>query len=413
MVKVTSCDAVKSACVLLSSLTAACCRLSMGSAGTLTLQTPVTGGTNRMIKRCFGLILAAAMLTAAAGASAAPALSPEEVIEQVAVPMAQKNDDANYSNDELKELITVLNENGITLDESSEVMQAYASGHGYWERETLREICLSVFGSDEKAWTIDQRYCYGEIMVAIGAFGLNVCVLPGEGDMSVEDAHILAAHALEDAFDIDLPLQSDAQWLIYESFGLGLDVETGSYPPKNARWSFVYFDRASDRSVYTVSFDRAGGDIQTSRHDESEDRSDTADATRLTDSGAQEAMEHFGEMMHFWPPEMVQQVFGDDYAVPSEEEYRKAVQIAEDAVMERYGETALTGPAPFQIGVLHQRFDDTAEAGRVQLNWDFVFTTDPDHISDGYRVQFIQFQYTDGKEEIDALTVGPANMGNG
>ena len=239
-----------------------------------------------MIKQCFGLILAAAMLTAAAGASAAPALSPEEVIEQVAVPMAQKNDDANYSNDELKELITVLNENGITLDESSEVMQAYASGHGYWERETLREICLSVFGSDEKAWTIDQRYRYGEIMVAIGAFGLNVCVLPGEGDMSVEDAHILAAHALEDAFDIDLPLQSDAQWLIYESFGLGLDVETGSYPPKNARWSFVYFDRASDRSVYTVSFDRAGGDIQTSRHDESEDRSDTADATRLTDSGA-------------------------------------------------------------------------------------------------------------------------------
>ena len=324
-----------------------------------------------MIKRCFGLILAAAMLTAAAGASAAPALSPEEVIEQVAVPMAQKNDDANYSNDELKELITVLNGNGITLDENSEVMQAYASGHGYWERETLREI------------------------------------------LSVEDAHILAAHALEDAFDIDLPLQSDAQWLIYESFGLGLDVETGSYPPKNARWSFVYFDRASDRSVYTVSFDRAGGDIQTSRHDESEDRSDTADATRLTDSGAQEAMEHFGEMMHFWPPEMVQQVYGDDYAVPSEEEYRKAVQIAEDAVMERYGETALTGPAPFQIGVLHQRFDDTAEAGRVQLNWDFVFTTDPDHISDGYRVQFIQFQYTDGKEEIDALTVGPANMGNG
>ena len=65
-----------------------------------------------MIKRCFGLILAAAMLTAAAGASAAPALSPEEVIEQVAVPMAQKNDDANYSNDELKELITVLNGNG-------------------------------------------------------------------------------------------------------------------------------------------------------------------------------------------------------------------------------------------------------------------------------------------------------------
>ena len=360
-------------------------------------------------KRWFILALTAFWLLSMSMAMAEAALSPQDVVEQVAVPAAQKNTKDNYSYEELNEILSALRENGVTLDENSDVMQAFASGHGYWERETVRAICLSVFGADESAWTIDQRYWYGEMMVAIGAYGLNVCLLPGEGDMTAKDAHALAARALKDAYDCDLPEESDEIWLIYEAFGLGLDVETGSYPPETARWSFVYVDRSTGKSVYTVSFDRTGGDLRTDRHDE-EDR---PTVTHPADSKEQENVKQYGAMMHFWPQDMVQQVYGDDYAVPSAEEYGKALRIAEDAVKNRYGQEALSQSVPFQVGVLHQRFDDTAEAGRVQLTWDFLFTTDPDHLSDGYRVQLTQFLYTDGREEIDELIVGPANMGNG
>ena len=66
-----------------------------------------------------------------------------------------------------------------------------------------------------------------------------------------------------------------------------------------------------------------------------------------------------------------------------------------------------------RVGVMLRRFDDLAEAGRVQLSWDFMFSTDPVYLSDGYRVQFVQFVYSNEREEIDELSVEPANMGNG
>ena len=42
-----------------------------------------------------------------------------------------------------------------------------------------------------------------------------------------------------------------------------------------------------------------------------------------------------------------------------------------------------------------------------------MFSTDPVFLSDGYRVQFVQFLYSNGREEFDELSVEPANMGNG
>ena len=104
------------------------------------------------------------MLLIAATALAVALLSPKEIVEQVAVPVAQNNDQENYTYEELADLIRTLNENGITLDEGSTLMKAFQSGHGYWEQSTIREICLAAFGEDEGAWTIEQRHWYGEMM---------------------------------------------------------------------------------------------------------------------------------------------------------------------------------------------------------------------------------------------------------
>ncbi|MCR4886684.1 MAG: hypothetical protein K5919_07200 [Clostridiales bacterium] len=66
------------------------------------------------------------------------------------------------------------------------------------------------------------------------------------------------------------------------------------------------------------------------------------------------------------------------------------------------------------MGLLHRRFDDEKENGCRQLDWDFMFTTDPEFLSDGYRVQFIQLIYEkDGLETVREMIVEHANMGNG
>ena len=106
-------------------------------------------------------------LLLAGGALAAALLSGQQIVEEMAVPMAQSSRQENYTHEELENLIRTLNENGITLDEGSTMMQAFRAGHGYWERDTIEEICQAAFGGDESMWTIQQQHWYGEMMVEI------------------------------------------------------------------------------------------------------------------------------------------------------------------------------------------------------------------------------------------------------
>lgn len=97
-----------------------------------------------------GWVLALALMLLAVGAVAAVLLTHTEIIERFAVPMALENDagavNESYSHEELAEIIAVLSENGITLEEDTQIMRALESGQGYWEEETLMAICREAFG---------------------------------------------------------------------------------------------------------------------------------------------------------------------------------------------------------------------------------------------------------------------------
>ena len=91
------------------------------------------GGNKVKRKLTYSLILAIAILLIAATAFAVALLSPKEVVEQVAVPMAQENDkdwrvETDYTPDELAAFIRQCNENGIDLDENDAIMKAFRSG---------------------------------------------------------------------------------------------------------------------------------------------------------------------------------------------------------------------------------------------------------------------------------------------
>ena len=95
-----------------------------------------TGGTKVKRKLTYSLVLAIVMLLIAATALAVALLSPKEIVEQVAVPMAQENDEGEvlqeyYSHEQLAQLIQTLGENGFTLDENTTIMQAFRNGQGY------------------------------------------------------------------------------------------------------------------------------------------------------------------------------------------------------------------------------------------------------------------------------------------
>lgn len=61
----------------------------------------------------------------------------------------------------------------------------------------------------------------------------------------------------------------------------------------------------------------------------------------------------------------------------------------------------------------YQEFEDT-ETNATQKIWDFMFTTDREHLSDGYRVQFRWIiNHNTGEETIVDVCVEHANMGVG
>ena len=207
-----------------------------------------------------GLVLVIVLMLIAVTALAVALLSPKEIVEQVAVPMAKENDEGEvrqeyYSHEQLAQLIQTLGENGFTLDENTTIIQAFKSGQGYWEDEVLMEICREAFGSTFDAWSIEQKYWYETISAEIGLPGEHAYRLPDENDMTEQEAAKHAADLLKDACGVDLPGVSDSEWLICPYFYEEWDTEFDQRP---AVWEFWFVNRQSGTPEYIVRFLRNG-----------------------------------------------------------------------------------------------------------------------------------------------------------
>ena len=92
------------------------------------------------------------------------------------------------------------------------------------------------------------------------------------------------------------------------------------------------------------------------------------------------------------------------------------MEDAKRLIEEKYGTDALEKLGDYQMGYLFQKLDDEEdiETKATQLMWDIVLTTDPEFLSDGYRVQFQRFiEHETGEEKILDVIVEYAHLGNG
>ena len=175
------------------------------------------GETKVKKKLSAGLILAIVILLIAVTALAVALLSPKEVVEQVAVPMAQKNDrdwrvETDFTPDELAAFIRECNENGIDLDENDAIMKAFRNGQGYNEQEAIMAVCRTAFGGTYGEWTIAEQHWFQDVMVAIGWAEQNYVALPGPDDLTEEEARARLIAAIREKFGADLPLEDKTQY---------------------------------------------------------------------------------------------------------------------------------------------------------------------------------------------------------
>lgn len=89
--------------------------------------------------------------------------------------------------------------------------------------------------------------------------------------------------------------------------------------------------------------------------------------------------------MYFIPFEKQIKLKGCSNAIPSQGAYENALAIAEASITEKYGSKALSSLGDYHIGTIYRREENVD--GVLQDRWEFIFTTDPKYLSDGYRVQ--------------------------
>lgn len=144
------------------------------------LQAADRNGGFKVKKASVGLAIAIVTMLLAVTAVAAALLTPKEVVEETALPLALKNDTENFTREELLTILTVAEENGITLSEYW--YSALEAPQGAPKDELIRSLAAEEFGSF-MYWTIEQQHWFGEILVAIGAWEVNTYVLPSKGEL--------------------------------------------------------------------------------------------------------------------------------------------------------------------------------------------------------------------------------------
>ena len=172
----------------------------------------------------------------------------------MAVPLAVDNDagvgvNNTYNAEELAELVRSLNENGITLEENNRIMQALQNGQGYYEEETIMEICRQAFGGNYYTWTLEQQDWYEKLMVQIGFHESHQTRMPGEDNMKYEDAEAFAFRKIREAYGQDLPLEDRSIWQLSRQFY----VENPD-DPTSAGWSFSLEPKDIDHGQYYIGF---------------------------------------------------------------------------------------------------------------------------------------------------------------
>ena len=210
----------------------------------------VIGGTRVKRKLTVGLMFTIALVLLAAAALATALLTWQEILEQVAVPMAQEDGPKDgamrvYTAEELAKLVQALSENGFTLEENNIIVQAIKNGNGYYADETIMEICRQAFGGLIGTWTIEEQDWYDCILYECGCYEEYKPNLPEEDNMTYEEAEAFAFSALKKKYGEDLAPEDRTVYRLERFFYR----EEGE-----AFWNFNLTPLDLEHGRYTVMF---------------------------------------------------------------------------------------------------------------------------------------------------------------
>ena len=177
-------------------------------------------------KLSIALIVLVVLMLLSVTAVAAVVLSARQIVEQELIPMAQEKDVEDdispvYTNAELQRIVEIARENNIELPQ--DLLDRTEHGLDYWEYETIMIFAREAFGGLAPDWTIEQHHWFGEVLVASGLSEHNLNCLPGEGELTRDEAIAVAVDYAKGYHD---DLSDQSRWRYREQYACDFDEET-------------------------------------------------------------------------------------------------------------------------------------------------------------------------------------------
>jgi len=181
------------------------------------------------------IILAMVFALLAVTALAATILSRKQFVDQVLAPKAQENDSDMFTPEEIREIISIAENMGITLDEK-DIRRYQRSEEGYYKEELLRDVLRAELGFYPRSWSIEDQYWYSQMLIACGLEDTMRGVLPEGDEISQEQALALAADYIHTNYDPAADLENKGLYRRMQSYQEYYENEYR----KGRMWYFYY-----------------------------------------------------------------------------------------------------------------------------------------------------------------------------
>lgn len=206
-------------------------------------------------KLSIGLVFALILMLLAVSALAAVILGGKDFVDQVMAPMAKENIQSDrFTEKEVKFILDEAEKYGIHLPDH---IVARLKGHDAWEykEELMRLFVKTEYGFYPSAWPLEVQHWYEITMEACGqGDGYISSVLPGENDLSQEQAIAIVTQHIQQTYGETLDINDPEKYLRHMTY-----KETVVNPYLTAReWYFDYEARDPRDEIYLVTLSQEG-----------------------------------------------------------------------------------------------------------------------------------------------------------
>ena len=200
------------------------------------------GGYKVKRKLTVGWVLALTLMLATVTAVAAILLSGKDFVNQYLAPMSQQTEDEKWTDEEMKQILMLAEENGVEITEG--IREALESSDPVYKEELLRMFMKIDLGFYPATWPLEEQAWYDELLYKYGMKEEITRFLPIEGEISEQEALDIAEKYVLENWSVDI---SKGQYTRYVQYMLSQDDESGAV---NKRWDIEY--EAEDGTMYVL-----------------------------------------------------------------------------------------------------------------------------------------------------------------